>query len=217
MTNIPNAPLLNNQLGVPNTVTPPIPNISPQSQDALDHVKPVPKAEPMPQDHVEPTTDEAQFLAHSGEINKLADIEAESSRIISIGTKILAIGLTLQSLYNIYQSITFVFVDVPQLEISLTAGLLDRDQIILLAIKGVLEIFTAIISMFFALRLVNVNKGTAKLIDKLIGVIILLGNALIIDFFRRIEVDLVLTDILQLLIEYLTNLPLRLLSLIPFL
>jgi hypothetical protein len=217
VSNIPNAPLLNNQPTSPNTATPVIPNITPESQDALNHIKPVPKAEIAPQDHVEPTVAEAQFLAHSGEVNKLADIEAGSSRIVSVGTKILAFGLTLQSLYSIYKSIIFVFVDIPNFELSLAAGLLDRDQVILLAVKGVLEILTAIISIFFALRLVHVNKGTAKFIDKSIGVAILFGNAVIIDFFRRIEVDLVLTDIFQLLIEYLTNLPLRLLSLIPFL
>lgn len=218
MTNIPNAPLQNQQEGVPGAVTPSIPNISPESQAALNQIKPVPKAETMQQTtQVEPTIDESQFLAHSGEDNALADIEAESSRFINVGVKILGVGLTLQGLYQLYQSIHFVFVKVPVLETSLAAGLLDRDQIIVLAVKGVIEITTAILSMFFALRLNIVSEKAAERIDTAIAVTVFLTNALIIDFFRGLDVDLVLTDVSQVLLEYITDLPLRLLSLIPFL
>jgi hypothetical protein len=225
MTNISNAPLLKQQQSVPNTVTPSIPDITPEGQTALNQIKPAPRPEPvpqtqaeaMPQTRAEPKIDELQFLAHSGENNTLADIEAESSRIINIGTKILAIGLTLQGLYHLYQSIYFVFVKVPLLEKSLAAGLLERDQVIVLAVKGIIEITTAILSMFFALRLNIVSEKAAERIDTAISVGIFLTNAMIIDFFRGLDVDLVLTDISRVLLEYITDLPLRLLSLIPFL
>lgn len=191
----------------PNEPLPLQPNVEPLQQQP--QAQPQPNSEPIPQ--------EPQFLAHSGEEDALADIEAKSSRIIPTGTKLLAVGLTLQSLYNIYQSIFFLFVKVPILERTLAAGLLERDQVILLAVKGIIEISTAILSMMFALRLNLLSEKAAKRIDTAIAIIIFLTNAMIIDFFRGIDVDLVLTDLTQVILNYLTDLPLRILSLIPFL
>lgn len=151
-------------------------------------------------------------LAHSGDNDTLADIEATTSRVFLWIGKIVGIGLTLQALYGLYKSVVFIMITMPYLDTQLSAGMIERNQVIVYASKGIIEIIGALISMFFALRLKVISEESAEKIDTFIGFAILFLNAMVIDFFRTLDVDIVISELFQTFMIYLTHIPQRIIS-----
>lgn len=169
----------------------------------------------IPQTTPQPTP-QAGMLAHSGEDNAIADLEATGSRIYIWLIRIVTALLTLQSLYNLYQSISFVFVDIPLLDVQLSQGMVERDTVVVLATRAVIKVISAMVSMFLAVRL---TKSQAKANEKIgiaFSIFMVVANTFIIDFFRRVDVDLLISNTSQFILQYFLTIPERIFSLLPF-
>ncbi len=79
----------------------------------------------------------------------------------------LALVLTLQGLYGIYDSIKFLMVDYPQLEALLITHQLDEKMLTELVIKTAILLIASLIGMIFSLRLMR--RNSMQLINMIIG------------------------------------------------
>jgi hypothetical protein len=177
--------------------------------DALNQVKPVPKTQAVPESP-EPEVVEAQFLAHSGENNVIADLEAKSSKITRVISKVISIGLGAQSLYHLYQSIFFVLVEAPLIEQKFSLGLIDHENIILLIAKASIELFSALAGIFIAFKLSRSTQTSENTAHLVIAVIVFIANLLLIDFFRSISSEFILLNSNQAIASYVSTLSARL-------
>ena len=162
------------------------------------------------------TQEQDTMLANAGEDSKLVDIEATGSQFMAKISKLVAFGLTMQGLYHIYKSLTFLFIEIPLLEEEIAVGTITRDEVIGVATHGFVLIVTAAISMFFALQLTFIKEKTAEKITSAIGILIFLGNAFIIDFFTQIEADILISLSFTSVLQYILNLQVRLRQNLPF-
>lgn len=71
---------------------------------------------------------------------------------------IIALVLTLQGLYGIYDSIKFLMVDYPQLEALLRSHQIEPDKVIELVLKTTVLLVAALVGMVFSLRLMKRNE-----------------------------------------------------------
>lgn len=156
-------------------------------------------------------------LAHSGEENKKVDFEAMSSKYTSWFLKIVSLGLVIQGAYHLFESLRFILVEAPEFSTHLSSGDILRDEIILLSSKAVVQFSSASFSLFLALHLTKMSEKTTENIHLLLAVLLFFTNALIIDFFRQIEVDILLSDLSRTSLEYFLVLPQRFIEFIPFL
>ena len=155
-------------------------------------------------------------MAHSGEDNTIADLEATSSYIFVWTIRIITIALTLQSLYNLYQSVHFVFIDIPALDLDLAQGLVEQETVVVLAAKAVIKVISAVVSMFLAVSLNRAHSEVNKKIGIAFSIFMVFANAIIIDFFRQINVDLLVANTSQFILEYFMTIPERILRILPF-
>jgi len=178
---------------------PSTPDPSPQSR---------PLQQPQPSEPVSP-------LAHSGEENTIIDLEATGSKIYVWITKILGIGLACLALYHIYESMQFIFVEAPLLNEFLESGEISRDEVIVLVAKAVMQFISASINFLLALHLAKISENATKFLDVFAGIVLIFVNILIIDFFRQIDADVLVSNVFNSILMYGMVLPQRLLELLP--
>ena len=92
----------------------------------------------------------------------------------------VAIGLAGQGLYGIYKSLVFILVTYPQLEAQLATHMITQAQVNGFATHAIIIVFSTVISMFFALRIIR-NKATTW-INTFIGIGLFLGGTYISSF-----------------------------------
>lgn len=102
-------------------------------------------------------------------------------------TKFVGLALSFQSMYSMYLSFHFLFVEYALLEQKLMAGHVEPVEVNHLAGEAIIELISAIISMFFALRLTVLQSRTAHDLHVFFGVIFFGLNLLVmlgyLDFF----------------------------------
>lgn len=129
--------------------------------------------------------------------------EAEKSfwelRVVHIGQlyfiKIVAVILMLQGLKALYNSISFIFMDMPQLEQLLLSNQISQIQINSLANKAIIMIISTILSLFFALRITVVQSKLAQIINTIIAIFIIIGNTQISNLLDKIGSTQLITSI----------------------
>jgi len=154
-------------------------------------------------------------LAHSGEENTFADLEATSSKFFVLITKAISIGLTLQGLWHLYESVYFILIEATQMSQQLTIGEITRDEIIHLTAKAVAQFISATISFLLALHLIKMSEKTSQYLHILVGIGLFALNLVIIDFFRQIDADVLVSNVFNSILMYGMVLPQRLLELLP--
>lgn len=95
----------------------------------------------------------------------------------------IAIWLTIQGILGIYQSIQFILVGFPELESRLAANLINQDQVNQIATHAVTVVFSTALSMFFALRITFLKGQTAKKINTVVAILLIVGNTFLLEFF----------------------------------
>ena len=97
---------------------------------------------------------------------------------------LIAIGLTLQGLFGIYKSVSFILVDYQFMEQQLAQNLITQDDASRVAVKAGMIIISTFLTMFFALKLTILRSKVAKHLHTVIGLALFLGNAIIFDFLK---------------------------------
>lgn len=113
-----------------------------------------------------------------------SDFEEIKRKLYRYFPKILGIGLTLQSLRGIYNSVVFILVDYPALEQKLVAKQITDFEVSELTITMILMLISTVISLFFAMRLTFISSKAAKRANTVIGFILLVGNPFLHDFIK---------------------------------
>jgi hypothetical protein len=98
--------------------------------------------------------------------------------------KIVVWALMFQGLKGLYGSGVFILVEIPAKELALQNGLIVQEEINTLASKTILMMFSAFLSMIFALRLRALKSDTAKKINTAVGVFLFFANNELIQFLN---------------------------------
>src|SRR5690606_16393264 len=142
----------------------------------LPTAQPAPTTQPLPQ----PPAVQEIAPAQATPLITLTNVQdpqaSTGSELIVVDTwlpliaKVVSFFLTIQSLYGIYKSLHFLFVEYQLLEQQLVQHVLTQPEINAIASKAVLTMISTIISIFFALKLAVLKAGTAKKLSIGIGV-----------------------------------------------
>ncbi len=146
---------------------------------------PQPTTQPVPQPESTPITPEAPVVAQTHppeELEKQRQLHLIQFYLI----KLLAILLALQGLWSLFNSIKFIFVELPALEQQLSRGLIESFEINAFANKAILMTFSTVMSLFFALRITITQSKVARQINTVIGILLLIGNTQINNFLTQI-------------------------------
>jgi hypothetical protein len=108
--------------------------------------------------------------------------------------KIVGFLLTLQSLKGIYDSVYFILVEYPELEIALEQHLIETQLINDFAAKAAITAVSTVISMIFALRLTIMKTKAAKVISTLIGIGMIFVNTFIQQYFSELNSGIIFSD-----------------------
>lgn len=144
------------------------------------------------------------------------DVEALQRKTIRLIKNIVAIALTIQGLLGIYNSIKFILVDYPALEVQLIAHQITKAQINSYATHAVIMLITTIITMIFALRIMR-SKAT-KVLNIIIGIGLFFGSAYL-DKYLTTHFDLtsLISNPILTIAQGVSNLKNDLINKIPFL
>jgi len=107
--------------------------------------------------------------------------------------KAVAVLLALQGLWSLFNSIKFIFIELPSLEQQLSLGQIDSFQINVFANKAIVMTVSTILSLFFALRITVVQSKAAKRISTAIAILLVLGNTQINNFLNGIGSSTLIT------------------------
>jgi hypothetical protein len=107
--------------------------------------------------------------------------------------KSIAVLLALQGLWSLFNSIKFIFFELPLLEQQLSLGQIDNFQINIFANKAIVMTISTILSLFFALRITIVQSKAAKRISTAIAILLVLGNTQINSFLNGIGSSTLIT------------------------
>lgn len=91
-------------------------------------------------------------------------------------SKIMIIILALQGLWTLSQSLGFIFVDLPKLEQQLTQHTITQNEVNQLANQAIITTISTILSLIFALRLTITQSKIAQAFNKIVGIILIVGN-----------------------------------------
>ncbi len=129
---------------------------------------------------------------------------------------IVAIALTIQGLYGIFHSIKFILVDYPALETQLLSHQITRTEVNNYATKAIITLFTTILGMFFALKIMR-NKAT-KMLNTFIGIGLFFGSAYLQNYLsNHYDLTTLLTNPLVSVIDGIRKIPDTIISWIPYL
>jgi hypothetical protein len=159
------------------------------------------------------STNQAQtpYLANAEDTTQATEIKSELSELITkahnLMGKVLPIGLMIQGLYGIYKSIHFIFVGYPELNFLLASHQITQTQVNDFVIKAIMIAISTLLSMIFAMRLAVMKTKVVKTFNTLIGILLVLGNAAIHDYFEALQAsDYILAGI-NWFIDFLISLP----------
>ena len=108
--------------------------------------------------------------------------------------KIVAILLILQGLWSLFNSIRFIFFELPALEQRLHLGQISSSQINIFANKAIIMTISTILSLFFALRITIIQSKAAKIISVTLAIILVVGNTQISNFLNQIDSSQLITS-----------------------
>lgn len=121
--------------------------------------------------------------------------------------KLLAVGLVLQGLYGIYKSIYFIFVTYPELGFLLASHQISQTQVNNYVIQAILMSITTLVSMVFAMRLTILQNRVAQTFNTVIGVLLVIGNAALHDYFEALHASEAIINGIDWLINFLKSFP----------
>jgi hypothetical protein len=147
------------------------------------------------------STQQVQLASAAKDGNQLKN-EFDSSWLRRYIPKLVAIALTVQGLYGIYQSVLFIFVDFPALETLLEQHLITSAQVNSFASKAIVTVISTIISMFFAMRLTFLKSKAARVFNTVIGVAIFFGNTFITSYFSSLDTGVIFSTTSVSMIEF---------------
>lgn len=138
-------------------------------------------------------------------------------KIIRYFPKILGIGLTLQSLRGIYNSVAFILVDYPILEQKLVAHQITEVEVTELTITMVLMLLSTMISLFFAMRLTLVKAQVMKRVSTAIGILLLVANPFLHDLLEASNFTGFLVGFFTESVQTIHEAPKQVIESVPFL
>jgi hypothetical protein len=101
-------------------------------------------------------------------------------------TKAVAFILMFQGLRALYSSISFIFIQIPQLEQLLALSQISQTDINELANKAIVMLISTILSLFFALRITVIQSKISHRLNTFIGILLIIGNSQITNFLEKI-------------------------------
>lgn len=119
--------------------------------------------------------------------------------------KVVGFLLTLQSLKGIYDSIHFILVEFPELEMALEQHLIEASLINDFAAKAAITAISTVISMIFAMRLTVMKTKAAKVISTAIGIGMIFVNAFIQQYFAELNTGIIFSDFSATFLEETTR------------
>ncbi|MEN8252889.1 MAG: hypothetical protein ABFQ62_00715 [Patescibacteria group bacterium] len=134
---------------------------------------PIPAATQIPQMQTK------QEISNPQEISYLE--KAEEIFVNPTARRLIAIGLTIQGLMGLFNSLKFVMVDFPILEARLLQHSITQSEVNSIAVQAILMTGSTILSMFFALKITLIQNKAAKALNTIIAVFLLFGNAFIFN------------------------------------
>lgn len=158
-----------------------------------------------------PETDSVASTPSGPTKKDLADL------FLKYGPKVISIGLTIQSLNGIFNSVSFILVDYPLLEQKLVNHQITEAEVTELTIMMVIMLISTIISLVFAMRLAFVKDSTAKRLHSIIGVLIFLGNAYIHDLLQTLHISEWLVQFFTKSVQTIHEAPKQVIENTPFL
>lgn len=118
------------------------------------------------------------------------------SSIKLLASYLIVFVLTAQALYNLYESIRFVFVDYPQLEAQLLANQITQTQVNQVGIKAFVLVISTLVGAFFALRIFKSKAGS--ILNIAVGIGFFVGSAYLNQYLsNRVDVVMLLDSSVQ--------------------
>ena len=108
--------------------------------------------------------------------------------------KTVAILLASQGLWSLFNSIKFIFFELPSLEQQLQLGQIGELQINTFANRAIMMTISTILSLFFALRITVTQSKAARIIGTTIAILLVVGNTQINNFLNQIDSSQLLTS-----------------------
>lgn len=131
--------------------------------------------------------------------------------------KVVAIGLTFQSLRGLYNSAAFILVDYPLLEQKLVTHQITEAEVSELTIIMIMVTISTIVGLVFAMRLTLFQTTAAKRLNIIIGLLLFFGNPFIHDFIQATNLSEWLTNFFAQSVQTLHVAPEQVLENAPFL
>lgn len=145
-------------------------------------------------------------LANAAVETKAVTTAAEEtySRVLAYVPKIVSGLLILQGVRGIYNSLNFILVEFPHLELALENHQIEASQINHFVSKAVVLAVHTFISIMFAMHLAFLHSKAAKIIKISIGIALLLGHSAIENYFNQQNSGIVLSEYSASLLEQIT-------------
>lgn len=158
-----------------------------------------------------PETDSQSQIAQGFSKKDLSDL------LLKYGPRVISIGLTIQSLRGIYNSVIFLLVDYPLLEQKLITHQISESEVTELTITMVIMLISTVVSLIFAMRLAFIKDSTAKRLNTIIGLLIFLGNAYIHDLLQALNISEWLVQFFTQSVQTIHEAPKQVIENAPFL
>ncbi len=158
-----------------------------------------------------PETDSQSQVAQGFSKKDLSDL------LLKYGPRVISIGLTIQSLKRIYNSVVFLLVDYPLLEQKLITHQISESEVTELTITMVIMLISTVVSLIFAMRLAFIKDSTAKRLNTIIGLFIFLGNAYIHDLLQALNISEWLVQFFTQSVQTIHEAPKQVIENAPFL
>lgn len=142
-------------------------------------------------------------LAESAKDEPIIEIDGQLSWFKKYVPKTVGFLLMLQGLYGIYQSVIFILVEFPQLEVQLQEHHITSGQINTFASKAVITVVSTVISMIFAMRLTFLKTKAAKVLNTGIGLVIFFGNATISQYLSSLDTGSIISGYSVSMLEFI--------------
>ncbi|MBT3249210.1 MAG: hypothetical protein HN846_02570 [Candidatus Pacebacteria bacterium] len=110
------------------------------------------------------------------------------------GIKAVTGLLILQGLWSLFNSIKFIFFELPNLEQQLHLGQINDFQVNAFANKAIIMTISTILSLFFALRITVLQSKAAKTISITLAILLVIGNTQINNFLNQIDSSQLITS-----------------------
>jgi hypothetical protein len=110
------------------------------------------------------------------------------------GIKAVTGLLILQGLWSLFNSVKFIFFELPNLEQQLHLGQITDYQINTFANKAIIMTISTILSLFFALRITVLQSKAAKAVSVTLAILLVVGNTQINNFLSQIDSSQLITS-----------------------